>query len=142
VGFSPASGSVSAAPGGFGAIRAGPSGNSVTVVALPLIAVEVLDADSTMGLLVAAVWLPWLLVGLPVCNDGGPVQEAAWAQGSGGSGGDSGGFCRPRAPRYRSASRATAAPVPAAVMAWPQVWSTRSPSAKTPGMYVRVETLM
>lgn len=42
-------------------------GNSVTVVALPLIAVEVLDADSTaVGLLAAAVWLPWLLVGLPV----------------------------------------------------------------------------
>ncbi|MFC9633522.1 hypothetical protein ACFTY8_30750 [Streptomyces mirabilis] len=34
-------------------------GNSVTVVALPLIAVEVLDADSTaVGLLAAAVWLP------------------------------------------------------------------------------------
>ncbi|MFF1474497.1 MFS transporter [Streptomyces mirabilis] len=42
-------------------------GNSITVVALPLIAVEVLDADSTaVGLLAAAVWLPWLLVGLPV----------------------------------------------------------------------------
>ncbi|MFD8220581.1 hypothetical protein ACFV2U_44675 [Streptomyces sp. NPDC059697] len=42
------------------------SGNSVTVVALPLIAAEVLDADSTaVGLLAAAVWLPWLLVGLP-----------------------------------------------------------------------------
>ncbi|MFE2834795.1 MFS transporter [Streptomyces mirabilis] len=39
-------------------------GNSVTVVALPLIAVEVLDADSTaVGLLAAAVWLPWLPVG-------------------------------------------------------------------------------
>ncbi|MCX5087773.1 MFS transporter [Streptomyces sp. NBC_00365] len=42
-------------------------GNSVTAVALPLIAVEVLDADSTaVGLLAAAVWLPWLLMGLPV----------------------------------------------------------------------------
>ncbi|MET7685323.1 MFS transporter [Streptomyces sp. NPDC005423] len=42
-------------------------GNSITVVALPLIAVEVLDAGSTaVGLLAAAVWLPWLLVGLPV----------------------------------------------------------------------------
>ncbi|WP_239081976.1 MFS transporter [Streptomyces sp. SID9727] len=42
-------------------------GNSITVVALPLIAVEVLDANSTaVGLLAAAVWLPWLLVGLPV----------------------------------------------------------------------------
>ncbi|MGW1762262.1 MFS transporter [Streptomyces mirabilis] len=42
-------------------------GNGVTVVALPLIAVGVLDASSTaVGLLAAAVWLPWLLVGLPV----------------------------------------------------------------------------
>ncbi|WP_435858361.1 MFS transporter [Streptomyces sparsogenes] len=42
-------------------------GNSVTAVALPLIAVEELDADSTaVGLLAAAVWLPWLLIGLPV----------------------------------------------------------------------------
>ncbi|MEU5930798.1 MFS transporter [Streptomyces antimycoticus] len=42
-------------------------GNSITVVGLPLIAVEVLDASSTaVGLLAAAVWLPWLLVGLPV----------------------------------------------------------------------------
>ncbi|MFE2521914.1 MFS transporter [Streptomyces mirabilis] len=42
-------------------------GNSITVVALPLIAVGVLDASSTaVGLLAAAVWLPWLLVGLPV----------------------------------------------------------------------------
>ncbi|MFD5231855.1 MFS transporter [Streptomyces qaidamensis] len=42
-------------------------GNSVTVVALPLIAVVGLGAGSTaVGLLTAAVWLPWLLVGLPV----------------------------------------------------------------------------
>ncbi|MGW2651923.1 MFS transporter [Streptomyces sp. NPDC001393] len=42
-------------------------GNSITVVALPLIAVVVLDANSiAVGLLAAAVWLPWLLVGLPV----------------------------------------------------------------------------
>lgn len=42
-------------------------GNGITVVALPLIAVEMLDASSTaVGLLAAAVWLPWLLVGLPV----------------------------------------------------------------------------
>lgn len=41
-------------------------GNSVTVVALPLIAVVELDAGSTaVGALAAAVWLPWLLVGLP-----------------------------------------------------------------------------
>lgn len=42
-------------------------GNSITVVALPLIAVVVLDASSTaVGLLAAVVWLPWLVVGLPV----------------------------------------------------------------------------
>ncbi|MGW4902575.1 MFS transporter [Streptomyces albidoflavus] len=42
-------------------------GSSITVVALPLIAVVELDASSTsVGLLSAAVWLPWLLVGLPV----------------------------------------------------------------------------
>ncbi|MCQ6246173.1 MFS transporter [Streptomyces malaysiensis] len=42
-------------------------GNSITVVALPLIAVVVLDANSTdVGLITATVWLPWLLVGLPV----------------------------------------------------------------------------
>ncbi|UNO44332.1 MFS transporter [Streptomyces sp. MST-110588] len=42
-------------------------GNGITVVGLPLIAVQVLDAGSTaVGLISAAVWLPWLLVGLPV----------------------------------------------------------------------------
>jgi MFS family permease len=42
-------------------------GNSMTAVALPLIAVQALDAGSTaVGLLAAAVWLPWLLLGLPV----------------------------------------------------------------------------
>ena len=42
-------------------------GNSITVVALPLIAVVGLDAGSTaVGLLTAAAWLPWLLMGLPV----------------------------------------------------------------------------
>ncbi|MGW0372226.1 MFS transporter [Streptomyces coeruleorubidus] len=42
-------------------------GNSITVVALPLIVVVELDAGSTaVGLIAAAVWLPWLLVGLPV----------------------------------------------------------------------------
>ncbi|MEV0695212.1 MFS transporter [Streptomyces sp. NPDC050388] len=42
-------------------------GNGITAVALPLIAVVVLDANSTaVGLIAAAVWLPWLLVGLPV----------------------------------------------------------------------------
>ncbi|MER5219866.1 MFS transporter [Streptomyces flaveus] len=42
-------------------------GNSITVVALPLIAVVALDTGSTaVGLLAGAVWLPWLLLGLPV----------------------------------------------------------------------------
>ncbi|MCP9985416.1 MFS transporter [Streptomyces sudanensis] len=42
-------------------------GNGITAVALPLIAVEVMGAGSTaVDLLAAAVWLPWLLVGLPV----------------------------------------------------------------------------
>ncbi|WP_344013555.1 MFS transporter [Streptomyces thermospinosisporus] len=41
-------------------------GNGITTVALPLIAVVVLHADATsVGLITAAVWLPWLLVGLP-----------------------------------------------------------------------------
>ncbi|MGN9764963.1 MFS transporter [Micromonospora sp. SD12] len=41
-------------------------GSNVTAVALPLVAVTVLDA-STFGVavLTAAAWLPWLLVGLP-----------------------------------------------------------------------------
>ena len=42
-------------------------GNSITAVALPLIAVVSLRAGSTaVGLLAAAVWSPWLIVGLPV----------------------------------------------------------------------------
>ncbi|MEK8174548.1 MFS transporter [Streptomyces sp. M19] len=42
-------------------------GNSVTVVALPLIAVVVLEANAVaVGLLAATAWLPWLLLGLPV----------------------------------------------------------------------------
>ncbi|MFF8937895.1 MFS transporter [Streptomyces paradoxus] len=42
-------------------------GNSITVVALPLIAVVGLDVGSTaVGLLTAAAWLPWLLISLPV----------------------------------------------------------------------------
>jgi MFS family permease len=41
-------------------------GNSITAVALPLIAVVVLHAGTTaVGLISAAVWLPWLLIGLP-----------------------------------------------------------------------------
>ena len=42
-------------------------GNSITVVALPLTAVVALNAGSTAtGLLTGAVWLPRLLMGLPV----------------------------------------------------------------------------
>jgi MFS family permease len=45
----------------------GKFGASVTSVALPLIAVENLDAGTfEVGLLTAAAWLPWLVVGLPV----------------------------------------------------------------------------
>ncbi|MFE2106253.1 MFS transporter [Kitasatospora sp. NPDC059463] len=41
-------------------------GSAVTAVALPLVAVVTLDAGPlAAGLLSAAVWLPWLLVGLP-----------------------------------------------------------------------------
>ncbi|WP_405776401.1 MFS transporter [Streptomyces sp. NBC_01538] len=41
-------------------------GNSVTSVALPLIAVVVLDTNATaVGLLSAAIWLPWVVLGLP-----------------------------------------------------------------------------
>lgn len=41
-------------------------GNSVTAVALPLVAVVTLHSGPTaVGLLAAAVWLPWLLIGLP-----------------------------------------------------------------------------
>lgn len=41
-------------------------GSSVTSVALPLIAVVVLKVGTfAVGLLAAAVWLPWLIVGLP-----------------------------------------------------------------------------
>jgi MFS family permease len=41
-------------------------GNGITTVALPLVAVLALRADALeVGLLAAAVWLPWLIVGLP-----------------------------------------------------------------------------
>lgn len=41
-------------------------GSNVTSVALPLVAVVTLHADTfTVGLLTAAGWLPWLLIGLP-----------------------------------------------------------------------------
>jgi predicted MFS family arabinose efflux permease len=41
-------------------------GSSVAAVALPLVAVVTLQADTfTVGLLTAAYWLPWLIIGLP-----------------------------------------------------------------------------
>ena len=41
-------------------------GSNVTTVALPLVAVAVLDATTfQVAVLTAAAWLPWLLVGLP-----------------------------------------------------------------------------
>ncbi|MET7303394.1 MFS transporter [Embleya sp. NPDC005575] len=46
---------------------AGKFGASVTGVAMPLIAISTLDAGTfEIGLLGAAAWLPWLLIGLPV----------------------------------------------------------------------------
>ncbi|MFI6585743.1 MFS transporter [Embleya sp. NPDC050493] len=45
----------------------GKFGASVTSVSMPLIAVSTLDANTfQVGLLGAAAWLPWLLIGLPV----------------------------------------------------------------------------
>jgi len=42
-------------------------GSGITAVAVPLVAVKVLDAGPvTMGLVSAAAWLPWLVGGLPV----------------------------------------------------------------------------
>ncbi|NED49812.1 MFS transporter [Micromonospora aurantiaca] len=42
-------------------------GSNMTVVALPLVAVAVLDATTfQVAVLTAAAWLPWLLAGLPV----------------------------------------------------------------------------
>ncbi|HVD27810.1 MAG TPA: MFS transporter, partial [Mycobacteriales bacterium] len=41
-------------------------GNSITKVALPLVAVTALRASTlTVSVLYAAAWLPWLLIGLP-----------------------------------------------------------------------------
>ncbi len=41
-------------------------GSSVASVATPLVALEVLDASAfTISLLMAAAWIPWLLIGLP-----------------------------------------------------------------------------
>lgn len=41
-------------------------GNGVTTVVLPLVALRELDASSfQIGVLASAVWLPWLIVGLP-----------------------------------------------------------------------------
>jgi len=45
---------------------AGRLGSSVASVATPLVALEVLDASAfTISLLMAAAWIPWLLIGLP-----------------------------------------------------------------------------
>ncbi|MDI2131584.1 MFS transporter [Yinghuangia seranimata] len=45
---------------------AGKFGAAVTSVAIPLIAVDRLDASTfEVGMLTAAAWLPWLLIGLP-----------------------------------------------------------------------------
>lgn len=42
-------------------------GSAISTVALPLIAISVLQATTfEVGLLTAAAWLPWLLIGLPV----------------------------------------------------------------------------
>lgn len=42
------------------------AGSAATKVMLPLVAVTTLNADSfTMGLLNAAAWVPWLVIGLP-----------------------------------------------------------------------------
>ncbi|WP_054049370.1 MFS transporter [Alloactinosynnema sp. L-07] len=47
------------------------TGGAVTTVALPLVMIQVLSADAfTMGVLNAAIWLPWLVIGL---------QAGAWA---------------------------------------------------------------
>lgn len=47
------------------------TGSAVTSVALPLVVMQTLHADAlTMGVLNAAIWLPWLLMGL---------QAGAWA---------------------------------------------------------------
>ena len=41
-------------------------GSTITTVALPLVAVTVLDASTLqIALLQAAAWLPWLVIGLP-----------------------------------------------------------------------------
>lgn len=42
------------------------TGSAITVVALPLVAISTLQASTFMvGVLEAAAWLPWLLIGLP-----------------------------------------------------------------------------
>lgn len=43
------------------------TGAGMTSVLLPLVAVNLLDASATwMGVIAAATWLPWLVVGLPI----------------------------------------------------------------------------
>ena len=56
----------------------GTFGAAVSSVALPLIAVTTLDASTfEVGLLSAASWLPWLVVGLPVHMLSGEEGEKA-----------------------------------------------------------------
>ncbi|MGH3403779.1 MAG: hypothetical protein ACRDRJ_14960 [Streptosporangiaceae bacterium] len=53
-------------------------GSSVASVALPLVAVAVLDARTfQVAMLSAAAWLPWLLIGLPGWRLGGPPAASA-----------------------------------------------------------------
>lgn len=51
----------------WGGEAASLTGAGMTSVLLPLIAVNLLDASATwMGVIAAATWLPWLVVGLPI----------------------------------------------------------------------------
>ncbi|GEC10748.1 hypothetical protein SSP24_84030 [Streptomyces spinoverrucosus] len=53
-------------------------GNGITTVALPLVAVIALQATALeVGLLAAAVWLPWLIVGLPPAPGSTGYPDAA-----------------------------------------------------------------
>lgn len=56
-------------------------GSSIAVVALPLVAVVTLQASTfAVGLLTAAAWLPWLLIGLPPApgSTGGRNARSCW----------------------------------------------------------------
>ena len=53
-------------------------GSMTTAVVVPLVAVTVFDAGAGwMGLLTAAAWLPWLVVGLPAGRLGRPAPTRA-----------------------------------------------------------------